>query len=291
MDFDCLEKLMSANHAWPKGSVLINHTLGSPNGTKIMETPIDTRQLTFIECPDQEAFYTLYRDLEEVHRKAREAVADTNQKRSEYETSLQAKEATRSGPQQIEFNRGTKRAAYVSAALNQWFLRKPLWKAMQKLLETLHRFNALTAHGSCGKDPAWLMAATNNIALAENLLKEAMKTLARYSDLSDEDSEFFGEILADCRKASSLPFMPLLPPPPPEDNGLTMPERAKLLLRCLQTMSGASDNSQVDCLIMVDVGDISTRVIEEVAGYFKTLNYATDYAGGNELCITRKSSR
>ncbi len=291
MDFDCLEKLMSANHAWPEGSVLINHNLGSPNGTKIMETPIDTRQLTFIECPDQDDFLLHYRDLEEIHRKAREAVADTNQKRSEYETSLRAKEATHSGLQQIEFNRATKRAAYVSAALNQWFLRKPLWKAMQKLLETLQRFNALTAQGSYRKEWAWLMAASNNIVLAENLLKEAMKTFSRFSDCSDDDNGFFEGILADCRKASALPRMPLLPPSPPDDNGLTMPEKAKLFLRCVNAVNGASNTDQVQYVAVVDVGDIGSQVIEEVAGYFKTLNYATEYSGGNELRITRKSSR
>lgn len=255
-----------------------------------METPFDIRQLTFIECPDQDDFLVHYRELEEIHGRAREAVADTNQKRSEYETSLQAKEPTHNGQQQIDFNRATKRAAYVSAALNQWFLRKPLWKAMQKLLETLQRFNALTASGSYRKEWAWLIAASNNIAMAEHLLKESLKTFSRFSDFSDDDSGFFEAVLADCRKASSLPNMPLLPPSSPDDNGFTMPARARLFLRCLTAISGATNSEHVQYVAKVDVSDINTEVVEEVAGYFRTLNLATEFAGGNELSISRKAS-
>lgn len=250
--------------------------------------PFDARYLTFVEYNGKDDLTRKFRALEEMHSKAREAVSSTNQKRSEYETSLEKKQVQHAGQRQTEYTNSTKRAAYASAALNQWFLRKPFWEAIKALLEAVQLFKAQYDNGSHRNGWAFTAASANNIVCAEHLLKESLKTLSRFSNFPDEHGQFLEAVLKDWNTTSWLTQMPLLPALPPEENGFTLHEEAKLYLRCMNAITGVTWQCHVKYVAVVDVSDIGTIATRKVASYFETLNFKVDYEHGNEMSLSKK---
>lgn len=244
--------------------------------------------LTFVVCPNQDELQAAYHALLEIHERAKDSVSKTNQLESHYLNGLKShRHPTETESTRDEFNRN-QRTNFVSAALNQWFLRRPYWDAIQTLLAAVKRFRQQVREGCYREDWAWTMAAKNNVACSELLVKNALYYFSRFTDFPEEHTQFLEGALRDCDDESWLDHMPEIPACAPNDNGMHLARKAQLYREIIEAITSLRDTFNVQLEAIVDTKEIPRDVVIQVALYFKDTGYQIDTSSDFKIRISRK---